>query len=467
MSPERIINDALPFALTGSVADMIGATLTVADLPAPLGAVVEIDRDSGPSIEGEVVGFRDQKTVVFPLQSLSGVRQGCRVRLIRSSRQVRVGPGLLGRVVNAHARCIDGRPHPMLDGRMRLDRPAPTSTERPAIDKPLTTGVRVIDGMLACGEGQRLGVFAGSGVGKSVLLGMMARETQADVTVIGLVGERGREVNEFVQYDLGPDGLSRSVVVVATSDEPAIKRVHAAFTATAIAEHFRDQGKSVLLLVDSLTRVALAAREIGLAAGEPPATRGYPPSAFALLPQLVERAGRTAAGSITAYYSVLVEGDDPNEPVADTVRGLLDGHVWLSRELASEGHYPAIDVLQSLSRLMPRIAAEPQQAAAQAIRRLLAAYREQRDLIQIGAYRKGSSRETDAAIDMREEINQFLRQGVNEPAGDAVANLIALGNKCAARLQKPQQPVAGGTPIAPVVAPGAAAVAAPSPSPLA
>ncbi|MEM1305328.1 MAG: EscN/YscN/HrcN family type III secretion system ATPase, partial [Planctomycetota bacterium] len=242
MDLSQSINDAVTFGMAGSVADTVGPTVTVADLPAPVGAIVEIDRDNRPAIEGEVVGFKDRKTVVFPLQPVSGVRRGARVRLVRTRRQLRVGAGLLGRVVNAHARCIDGRPHPMLSGRTPLERASLPPTERPAIDTPLTTGVRAIDGLLACGRGQRLGVFAGSGVGKSVLLGMMARETQADVTVIGLVGERGREVNEFLEQDLGPQGLARSVVVVATSDEPALKRMHAAFTATAIAEHFRDQG---------------------------------------------------------------------------------------------------------------------------------------------------------------------------------------------------------------------------------
>ncbi|MCA9240537.1 MAG: FliI/YscN family ATPase, partial [Planctomycetales bacterium] len=284
----------------------------------------------------------------------------------------------------------------------------------------------------------------GSGVGKSVLLGMMARNTAADVNVICLVGERGREVNEFIQRDLGADGLARSVVVVATSNDPALLRVQAAATATAIAESFRDQGKNVLLLVDSITRTAMASREIGLAAGEPPTTRGYPPSTFSLLPRLVERAGRDPRGSITAFYSVLVEGDDSNEPIADSMRGLLDGHVWLSRKLASEGHYPAIDVLDSISRLMNDLVSRDQLAAAQAVRRLLAAYRENEDLITIGAYRKGSNRTVDAAITLREEINAFLRQSSGE-AGDAdsvVATLVALGTKAAAMTTTPAAPVA-------------------------
>jgi len=267
---------------------------------------------------------------------------------------------------------------------------------------------------MTCGKGQRLGIFSGSGVGKSVALGMMARYTAADVIVIALIGERGREVNEFIQRDLGPQGRAKSVVVVATSDEPALVRVHAAATATAVAEYFRDSGKDVLLLVDSLTRFCMAQREIGLAAGEPPTTRGYPPSVFALLPKLVERAGRTDGGSITAFYTVLVEADDPNEPVADAVRGLLDGHIWLSRRLASKGHYPAVDVLESLSRLMPEVTGEEHRQAAFLLRELLAAHRDHEDLISIGAYRQGSNPAVDTAIQMQAEINTFLRQKVGE-----------------------------------------------------
>jgi flagellum-specific ATP synthase len=286
--------------------------------------------------------------------------------------------------------------------------------ERPRIDKPLGTGIRAIDGLLTCGRGQRMGIFAGSGVGKSVLLGMMSKYTAADVNVITLVGERGREVNEFIERDLGPEGLARSVVVVATSDESALMRVQAAATGTAIAEYFRDQGKDVLLIMDSVTRYAMAQREIGLAAGEPPTTRGYPPSVFAMLPRLVERAGRSALGSITAFYSVLVEGDDPNEPIADTVRGLLDGHTWLLRKLAARGHFPAIDVLESISRLMNDLATKEHREAAQALRQSLSVYQQHEELISIGAYRKGSNRAVDVAIDLQDEIHKFLKQRVDE-----------------------------------------------------
>lgn len=449
MSMDDAIQTALPTALTGSVVETVGMTASVGDFPAPVGSLVQIKRQSGFAIEAEVIGFRDRLTVISPFSNLSGVRRGDKVRLVKSARQIRVGDGLLGRVVNAHGAAIDGRPQPMLPERTRIDRNPPAPTMRPSIDEPLTTGVRAIDGLLTCGLGQRIGIFAGSGVGKSVLLGTMAQATTADVIVIGMVGERGRELNDFLHRDLGPTGLARSVVVVATSNEPALMRLQAAYTATAIAEHFRDQGKNVLLLVDSVTRTAMACREIGLAAGEPPTTRGYPPSTFAMLPQLVERAGRSETGSITAFYSVLVDGDDPNEPVADAVRGLLDGHVWLSRKLASEGHYPAIDVLDSISRLMPHITTKEHQAAAQAIRQLLSAYREQQELIAIGAYRQGTNKLVDAAIAHRDEINGFLRQAMGEGESAATEKLIALATKCLAATQPSTQ----GTPIAPIATP--------------
>lgn len=457
---DESIRTALPTALTGSVVETVGMTASVGDFPAPVGSIVEVVRQSGEVIEAEVIGFRDRLTIVSPFSSLTGVRRGDKVRLLRSARRIRVGDGLLGRVVNAHGACIDGRPQPMLRERTRLDRQAPSPTARPSVDQALITGVRAIDGMLSCGLGQRIGIFAGSGVGKSVLLGTMAQASAADVIVIGMVGERGREVNDFLHRDLGAAGLARSVMVVATSNEPALMRLQAAYTATAIAEYFRDQGKNVLLLVDSLTRMAMACREIGLAAGEPPTTRGYPPSTFAMLPQLVERAGRTETGSITAFYSVLVDGDDPNEPVADAVRGLLDGHVWLSRKLAAEGHYPAIDVLDSISRLMPHITTKEQQDAAQLIRQLLAAYREQQELISIGAYRQGTNKLVDAAITHRDEINGFLRQAMGEGETAAAEKLVALAQKCAT--VTPAKPAAQPTPVAPVATPTGVASGVPT-----
>ncbi len=404
----------MPTALWGTVTHSVGTTVSVAGFPAPLGAIAEIHRQAGAPLMGEVIGFRDDLTLVFPQGDLSGIRRGNRVRLAKTSHWLRVGDGLLGRVIDAHGRVVDQRPQPALSQRSDIHRHPPHPCTRPRIDAPLSTGVRAIDGLLTCGRGQRMGIFAGSGVGKSVLLGMMARYTSADVNVIALIGERGREVNEFIERDLGPEGLARSVVVVGTSDEPALVRVQAASTATAIAEYFRDQGRDVLLMMDSLTRFALAQREIGLAAGEPPTTRGFPPSVYALLPKLVERAGRSPRGSITAFYSVLVEADDPNEPICDTVRGLIDGHIWLSRKIAARGHYPAIDVLESLSRLMSEVADADHRQAAQTIRSLLAAYRDHEDLISIGAYRRGANPLVDVSLELQEHLQGFLRQAVDQ-----------------------------------------------------
>jgi flagellum-specific ATP synthase len=421
------LQTVMPTALCGSVVRTAGMTAAVADFPAPVGAQVHIDRQAGRPVAGEVIGFRDDLTLVYLLGETNGLRRGNRVHLVKTSRWLNVGRELLGRVINAEGRAIDGRTQPALEHRVALDRAALPAVERPRIDAPLSTGIRAIDGMLTCGKGQRIGIFAGSGVGKSIALGMMSRYTAADVNVVALVGERGREVNEFIERDLG-EGLSKSVVVVATSDEPALARVRAAFTATAVAEYFREQGNDVLLVMDSLTRLALAQREIGLAAGEPPTTRGFPPSVFGMLPRLLERAGRTARGSITGFYSVLVEGDDPNEPISDTVRGLLDGHAWLSRKLATRGHYPAVDILESVSRLMIEVVDTAHRAAAQTLRELMAVYRDHEDLISVGAYRPGSNPLVDRAIQMQNEINQFLRQDVREASSvsQARAALLAL-----------------------------------------
>lgn len=401
--------------LQGQVVQTLGTAAGVAGFPAPVGAVVSIERQSGAAVPAQVIGFQNEQTVVYPLADMTGVRHGSRVRLVQTRRRVPVGIGQLGRVLDSFGRPIDNRPPPPVSARVDLLGHVPQATQRPRIEQPLATGIRAIDGLLTCGRGQRMGIFAGSGVGKSVTLGMMARYTSAEVNVIALIGERGREVNEFLERDLGAAGLERSVVVVATSDQPALQRVQAALTATAIAEHLRDhEGKQVMLLMDSVTRFAMAQREIGLAAGEPPTSRGYPPSVFAMLPRLLERAGTSSQGSITAFYSVLVEGDDTNEPISDTVRGLLDGHTVLSRKLASQGHYPAIDVLQSISRLHPQVATAPHQQAARVVRQLLAEYREQEDLINIGAYRSGTNPRLDAAIALRDRLNEFLQQPVEQ-----------------------------------------------------
>jgi flagellum-specific ATP synthase len=442
----QTLSAAIPTAITGSVIRTEGLAASVADFPAPVGAMVEVRRKAGAPIRAEVVGFSDRHTIVLPYEEWTGVTRGDEVRLLRTSREIRVGNELLGRVINAHGEPIDGKAAPFLSQRAAIDAKPPEAMKRPRISEPLTTGIRAIDGLLTCGRGQRMGIFAGSGVGKSVTLGMMARYTSADVNVIGLIGERGREVKEFIERDLGPDGLARSVVIVATSDEPALLRVKAAFTATAIAEFFRDQSRDVLLMMDSVTRFAMAQREIGLAAGEPPTTKGYPPSVFAMLPRLVERSGRGPTGTITAFYSVLVEGDDVNEPVSDTVRGLLDGHCILSRRLAARGQYPAIDVLGSISRLLTDLVTPQTRDAIQLVRELLSTYRENEDLITIGAYRQGSNPLVDLSIAMQGEITNFLRQAIEQRSSvaDAQASLQKLAAQCAAARQPRPQPATNG-----------------------
>jgi FliI/YscN family ATPase len=422
------IENILPFALTGTVTRIIGLTVSAAGFPAPLGATCRIHREQGNSLDAAVIGFQGDETLLLAYGDLGGVRRGNRVTLLQSIPGVRVGTRLLGRVLDGRGRFIDGLPSAIRPERVPLHGRAVAPLSRPRIDTPLSTGVRVIDALLTCGKGQRLGIFSGSGVGKSTLLGQMAKASSADVNVITLVGERGREVREFLERDLGPQGLARSVVVVATGDEPALVRLNAAFLGTAIAEYFRDLGRDVLLMMDSVTRFALAQREIGLAAGEPPATRGYPPSVFALLPKLLERSGRTDRGSITGLYNVLVEADDANEPISDTVRGILDGHIMLSRKLAHQAHWPAIDPLASISRSMNDVVPKEHRAAADSLKQLLAAYQQSEDLITIGAYQVGSSPLVDLAIKLREPIEVFLRQPSTEhvPITMAVEGLMKL-----------------------------------------
>jgi FliI/YscN family ATPase len=361
--------------------------------------------------------------------------------MVQSAPGVRVGERLMGRILDGRGRFVDQLPAPTLAHRVGLAATPVSPLSRPRINSPLGTGIRAIDALLTCGRGQRLGIFAGSGVGKSVLMGQMARYSTADVNVVILVGERGREVREFLEKDLGPDGLARSVVVVATSDEPALIRLRAAYVGTAIAEYFRDAGRDVLLMMDSVTRFALAQREIGLAAGEPPATRGYPPSVFALLPRLLERSGKTDRGSITGFYTVLVEADDANEPISDTVRGILDGHIMLSRKLANQAHWPAIDVLASISRSMPDVTTDEHRRNADGLKQLLAAYQETQDLISIGAYQAGSNPQVDVAIRMRDETLKFLRQGMTEhiPFQAAVAGLAKLAQTRASLAKPPSR----------------------------
>jgi flagellum-specific ATP synthase len=410
------MEQTLMMQVYGDVVSVQGDSITARGLTAPLGAICELTTSNSVQYLTRVIGFRGVQLVLAPLDRVEQVAAGDRVRLVDTHATLRVGSGLCGRVVDAFGRPLDGKPLPDDLEQVAADRTPPESFDRPPIDALFATGVRAIDTMLTCGVGQRLGIFAGSGVGKSTLLGMVARGSQADVIVIGMVGERGREVQEFIQRCLGDDGLARSVVVVATSDRPAAQRVSAAWTATSIAESFRDQGKNVLLLLDSVTRFAMAQRELGLAAGEPPTTRGYPPSVFNMLPRLVERAGRTTSGSITAFYTVLVEGDDNNEPIADTVRGLLDGHIVLNRALASEAHWPPIDVLESLSRLQPHLISNELAAVVSQTRRHLADYRKNADLISLGAYRAGSDPKIDRAIALREPLRGFLTQLPQERA---------------------------------------------------
>jgi flagellum-specific ATP synthase len=412
----------------GRVTDVVGLVVAASGPAVPVGALVELATTHGAPMPAEVVGFRGGRTLLMPLGDVAGVGPGGRARLVRRHPTVGVGEALLGRVVDGLGAPLDGRgPVPVTARYPLLGRPL-NPLEREPIREPLDLGVRAVNALLTCGRGQRLGIFSGSGVGKSALLGMMARYTRAQVNVIALVGERGREVRAFLERDLGPAGLARSVVVAATSDQPALVRLRGALLATTIAEWFRDRGADVLLLMDSLTRVAMAQREIGLSVGEPPSARGYTPSVFSLLPRLLERAGRSRRGSVTGLYTVLVEGDDPNDPVADTARAILDGHVVLSRRLAAEGHHPAIDVPASLSRVMLDVTPASQRAAAQRVRSWLATHRDAEDLVQIGAYAPGTQPAVDEAIARMPAVTAFLRQGLDEPASleESAAALAAL-----------------------------------------
>jgi flagellum-specific ATP synthase len=399
----------------GVVLDVVGLIVEVGGLRAAVGDALAIEDEIGGRLEIEVVGFRAGRLLTTPLGVLSGIRPGARVVRLERGATVPGSFALLGRVVDSFGRPLDGGPAIVADHHCPVNAAPPPAFARRPIDQPFGTGVRAIDALLPLGVGQRMGIFAGAGVGKSTLLGMICRSSQADVNVVGLVGERGRELNDFIRNSLGPAGLAKSVVVAATSDMPPLVRSRGAEAATAIAEYYRNQGKSVLLVMDSVTRYAMAMREAALAAGEPPATKGYPPSVFAALPRLLERAG-TASGSsvITALYTVLVEGDDLSDPIADAVRSILDGHIVLSRSLAERGHFPAIDVLQSISRLAPEIASEGDMRAAGSVRDMMSAYREAQDLIQVGAYAAGSDPRVDVAIAATPQLDAFLRQRVSE-----------------------------------------------------
>lgn len=413
--------------IEGKVTNVIGLTIEVEGIKAFVGEICTIYNEKNEPIISEVVGFKEKNLILMPLGNLVGISPGCKVVPSGKQLSVKCSDELLGKI-------LDGVGNSLKDEELSMYTPYPLEAippdplKRRRIKEVLSTGVRAIDSFLTCGEGQRIGIFAGSGVGKSTTLGMIAREAKADVNVIALIGERGREVLEFIENDLGEEGLKKSVVVCATSDQPALVRLKGAFTATAIAEYFRDKGLKVILMMDSVTRFAMAQREIGLAIGEPPAQKGYTPSVFAMLPKLLERSGMSDKGSITAFYTVLVDGDDFNEPIADAVRGILDGHIVLTRDLAAKNHYPAIDILRSISRLMSQIATEDHKKVASLARDLLAAYKDSEDLINLGAYVKGSNKRVDMAIDNIENINKFLTQKINEHTNfnESVATLLKM-----------------------------------------
>ncbi len=397
----------------GRIVNVVGLTIESAGPDAKMGDMCLITTSSGRVITSEVVGFRNNMTLLMPYENTEGIGAGCIVENLEKPLAVQVGDFLIGQM-------LDGLGRPMTEFSATgetwypLDAASPDAMTRTMISEALPLGVKAVDGMITVGKGQRIGIFAGSGVGKSTLMGMFARNTQAELNVIALIGERGREVREFIERDLGPEGMKRSVVVCATSDKPALERKKAAQTATAIAEYFRDQGKDVLLMMDNLTRFSMAQREIGLATGEPPVTRGYPPSVYSEMPKLLERAGRNTKGSITGLYAVLVDGDDFNEPITDLVRGILDGHIMLSRRLGAKGHYPAIDVMLSISRCMTMVTSKEHRAAASKLKAVMATYDEAEDLINIGAYKKGSNKNIDYAIAKIDAVNDFLCQDVNE-----------------------------------------------------
>ncbi|MDX8046937.1 flagellar protein export ATPase FliI [Gracilibacillus sp. S3-1-1] len=403
----------------GKVDRVVGLLIEARGPEARMGEVCYIHTTKkNEKIMAEVIGFYEKKVLLMPYSSLSNIASGCLVEATKNSLQVKIGRSLIGKVIDSTGNMLDGSYLPKGLKEYPTEQAPPNPLERPRIKEPIQIGVRAIDTMLTVGKGQRIGIFAGSGVGKSTLLGMIARNSNADINVIALIGERGREVKEFVERELGPEGLKKSIVVVATSDQSALMRIKGAYTATAISEYFRDLGYNVNLMMDSVTRVAMAQREIGLAIGEPPTTKGYPPSVFAMLPTLLERTGTSKHGSITAFYTVLVDGDDFNEPIADTTRGILDGHFILDRKLAEKGQFPAINVLQSVSRVMPEIVPKERLHLVQNIRSILATYNENEELIQIGAYKRGTNQVVDQAIQLQPKIINVLKQDMKENADE-------------------------------------------------
>lgn len=413
---KNAINDCEVIKMSGKVTQVIGLVIECKGPHVSIGELCYVS-SRFPGVEpipAEVVGFREGNVLLMPVGEMQGIGPGCEVVSAQHVLKVKVGEELLGRVLDGLGNPMDGKGPLLCKDEYPLQADPPPPLDRPRIHEPLYVGVRAIDGLITMGSGQRIGIMAGSGVGKSTLLSMIARNTEADISVIALVGERGREVRDFIERDLGEEGLKRSVVVVATSDKPALVRIKGAMTATAIAEYFRDKGHKVVLMMDSVTRFAMAQREVGLTVGEPPATKGYTPSVFALLPRLLERAGTSNKGSITGIYTVLVDGDDMNEPIADAVRSILDGHIVLSRNIAAQNHFPAIDVLSSVSRVMGDVVTKEHNNSARNMRALMAVYKEAEDLIHIGAYVKGSSEKIDEAVEKIDSINEFLCQGIFE-----------------------------------------------------
>jgi flagellum-specific ATP synthase len=409
------VETAMPYRTVGTVESITGLTIEAIDLALPVGSLCELHGVAGQVAQAEVIGFQAERTLLMPLASVAGVSRGSRVENIQASGRIWCSQQLLGRVINGLGKPIDGKGPILASESRRIDGRGALPMERENIRKPISTGIKAIDGLHTCGLGQRLGIFSGPGVGKSTLMSSIARHTSADVSVIALIGERAREVLEFVQESLGDDGLKRCVIVVSTSDDAPLLRVRATRVACTVAEYFRDQGKDVLLMMDSLTRMAQAQRQIGLAAREPPATKGFPPSVFALIPEILERAGKTPVGSITGFYTVLVEGDDFNEPIPDAVKGITDGHFWLNRSLANRGHFPAIDVIQSISRVRSDVAYKEHVREARKVISLLAAYQDIEDLVNIGAYVAGQNLDLDLAVQTRAKILGFLQQEAHAP----------------------------------------------------
>ncbi|MEI2355050.1 flagellar protein export ATPase FliI [Mesobacillus zeae] len=427
------ISELDSFKRYGRVKKVVGLMIESQGPESSIGDVcyIHVGTKHKRKIQAEVVGFKDENVVLMPYTATHNIAPGSLVETTLKPLEIKAGQELIGKVVNSLGMPLDGSALPKGLASVPTDQAPPNPLSRPPISEPIEVGVTMIDSLLTVGTGQRVGIFAGSGVGKSTLMGMIARNTTADLNVIGLIGERGREVREFIERDLGSEGLKRSIVVVATSDQPALMRIKGASTATAIAEYFRDKGLNVMLMMDSVTRVAMAQREVGLAIGEPPTTKGYTPSVFAVLSRLLERTGTNKFGSITAFYTVLVDGDDMNEPIADTVRGILDGHFVLDRDLANKGQYPAVNVLKSISRIMNNIVDEPHRKAAERLRDLLGTYLKSEDLINIGAYKKGTSSEIDEAIGLYPDIIRFLKQETDEKVSmqESIFKLIELTGK--------------------------------------